>query len=66
VGFERRADKYVFMEQSVNNPEVDKVLIICDKTYANKANNREGGVVTKQLLYPLKSTGRLHKKSLFL
>ena len=37
-------DKYAFMEQSVNNPEVDKVLIICDKAYADKANNREGGV----------------------
>jgi len=37
-------DKYAFMEQSVNNPEVDKVLIICDRTYADKANNRVGGV----------------------
>lgn len=37
-------DKYAFMEQSVNNPEIDKVLIICDKAYADKANNREGGV----------------------
>jgi len=37
-------DKYVFMEQCVNNPDIDKVLIICDKKYAEKANNREGGV----------------------
>ena len=37
-------DKYVFMEQAVNNPEVDKVLMICDKSYADKANNRSGGV----------------------
>lgn len=37
-------DKYAFMEQSVNNPEVKKVLIVCDKAYAEKANNREGGV----------------------
>lgn len=37
-------DKYVFMEQSVNNPEVDRVLIICDKTYKAKADNRAGGV----------------------
>lgn len=37
-------DKYAFMEQSVNNPEVDKVLIICDQAYADKANSREGGV----------------------
>lgn len=37
-------DKYVFMEKSVNDPDVCKVLIICDKTYAEKANNRQGGV----------------------
>lgn len=37
-------DKYVFMEQCVNAPEIDKVLIICDKLYAEKADNRKGGV----------------------
>ena len=37
-------DKYAFMEQSVTNPEVDRVLIICDKTYQAKADNRAGGV----------------------
>lgn len=37
-------DKYHFMEQSVNNSQIDKVLIICDKTYTEKANNRTGGV----------------------
>lgn len=37
-------DKYAFMEQSVNDPMVNKVLIICDKTYTEKANNRSGGV----------------------
>ena len=37
-------DKYVFMEQCVNDPDITKVLIICDKAYATKANNRTGGV----------------------
>lgn len=37
-------DKYAFMEQSVNDPSVDKVLIICDRTYTKKANDRSGGV----------------------
>jgi len=37
-------DKYKFMEQAVNNPEMTHVLIICDKTYAEKANYRSGGV----------------------
>lgn len=59
-------DKYAFMEQSVTNSEVDKVLIICDKAYADKANNREGGVATKQSSYLLKFMGMLSKRSLFL
>lgn len=37
-------DKYAFMEQSVNDTSVDKVLIICDKTYTEKVDNRQGGV----------------------
>lgn len=32
------------MEQCVNNPEITKVLIVCDKQYARKADNRTGGV----------------------
>lgn len=37
-------DKYAFMEQCVNDPEITKVLIICDKKYSDKANTRAGGV----------------------
>ncbi len=37
-------DKYAFMEQCVTDPNIDRVLIICDKLYTEKANNREGGV----------------------
>ena len=37
-------DKYAFMEQCVNDPDITKVLIICDKAYADKANSRTGGV----------------------
>jgi hypothetical protein len=40
-------DKVAFMEQMVNNPEIKKVAIICDKAYADKANNRAGGVGTE-------------------
>jgi hypothetical protein len=31
-------DKYQFMEQMVNNPEVIRVLIVCNKEYSDKAN----------------------------
>lgn len=37
-------DKNKFMEQMVANPEVKKVLLICNKEYAEKANARKGGV----------------------
>lgn len=37
-------DKYAFMERCVNDPEITKVLIICDKAYSQKANDRTGGV----------------------
>ena len=37
-------DKYKFMERCVNDADITKVLIICDKAYAQKANDRTGGV----------------------
>lgn len=37
-------DKYAFMERCVNDSEITKVLIICDKAYAQKADGRTGGV----------------------
>ncbi|MBQ3456576.1 MAG: toll/interleukin-1 receptor domain-containing protein [Synergistaceae bacterium] len=37
-------DKYAFMEQCVTDDNIDRVLIICDKSYTEKANNRSGGV----------------------
>lgn len=40
-------DLYAFMERNVTSKEIDHVLIISDKKYAEKANNREGGVGTE-------------------
>lgn len=37
-------DKYAYMEQCVTNPDIDKVLILSDKMYAEKADQRKGGV----------------------
>ena len=37
-------DKYAFMERSVTDTTITKVLMICDKSYAEKANARVGGV----------------------
>lgn len=40
-------DAIAFMEKMVNDQDIKKVLIICDKGYAEKANNRAGGVGTE-------------------
>ena len=38
-------DRFAFMEQSIE--KADKVLVLCDKKYSDKANAREGGVGTE-------------------
>lgn len=40
-------DKYDFMESTVKSEEIDKVLIISDKKYTDKANSRSAGVGTE-------------------
>ena len=37
-------DIHAFMEISVNDPTVTKVIVVCDQRYADKADGREGGV----------------------
>ena len=40
-------DKNVFMESMVSDDKISKVLVICDKLYTEKADNRKGGVGTE-------------------
>jgi hypothetical protein len=40
-------DKYAFMERMVTDETVTHVLIICDKTYSQKADARKAGVGTE-------------------
>jgi hypothetical protein len=47
-------DKFAFMEQMVHSEDVDKVLIILDNKYAQKANDRSGGVGTETVISALK------------
>lgn len=41
------ADKYAFMERMVTDKSIRKVIVICDRLYAAKADGREGGVGTE-------------------
>lgn len=43
-------DKYSFMEKMVTEPAVKKVLVICDRRYQVKADERTGGVGTESQL----------------
>jgi hypothetical protein len=46
-------DKYTFMESMVQSTEIVKVLIVLDKKYTEKANNKSGGVGTEtQIISP--------------
>ena len=42
--FKEGNDKYAFMERCVTDENIDRVLIICDKAYQERANGRQGGV----------------------
>lgn len=39
-----------FMEKSVNDPTIKKVLVVCDELYVKKANGYEGGVGTETVI----------------
>ncbi len=43
-------DLYVYMERMVTDPEISKVLIVCDREYTKKANERKGGVGAESLI----------------
>ena len=55
-------DKYDFMERSVNDPEITKVLIVCDKTYAQKADGRTGGVGDETVIISSEIYGKVKQK----
>jgi hypothetical protein len=43
-------DKNQFMERMVTDPEIKRVLVICNKDYKEKADNRKGGVGTESMI----------------
>ncbi len=46
-------DGYAFMEKMVADPKINKVLLVCDKGYVDKADGRSGGVGTEtQIITP--------------
>mgnify|MGYP001361132058 CR=1 FL=1 len=46
-------DAYAFMEKMVTDPSINKVIIVCDRIYAEKSDKRRGGAGTEaQIISP--------------
>lgn len=54
-------DKYAFMESMVVDPGIQKVLVVCDKKYQEKANARAGGVGTESQIISQELYGRVNQ-----
>lgn len=52
-------DKYVFMESMVVDPDVVRVLVVCDRKYQEKANARAGGVGTESQIISQELYGKV-------
>ena len=55
-------NKYVYMERMVNDSTIDKVVILLDKKYKNKADDRTGGVGTETTIMTPKVYAEVVKK----
>lgn len=55
-------DKYEFMERCVSDQKITKVLIICDKIYAQKANDRTGGVGDETVIISSELYGNMRQE----
>ena len=51
-------DANAFMEKMVTDPEIKKVILICDKAYVDKTDGRTGGVGTEAQII----SGEIYKK----
>lgn len=54
-------DKYAFMERMVTDPTISKVLIICNKDYAQKADARAGGVGDESMIITSELYGKVEQ-----
>jgi hypothetical protein len=61
------ADKFAFMERMVTDPSIDKVIVVCDQLYAEKADGRAGGVgtettiISQEIYNQIDSTSQVQK-----
>lgn len=54
-------DKYAFMEKMVTDSTISKVLIICNRDYAQKADTRVGGVGDESMIITSELYGKVEQ-----
>ena len=59
---EKGHDLNKYMEEMVNNPEIQFVLMFCTKAYTKKANARKGGVGTESAIISQEVYGNAQQK----
>ncbi|EIE01213.1 SEFIR domain-containing protein [Leptospira licerasiae] len=52
-------DSIAFMESMVTDPSIQKVILVCDRVYSEKANERKGGVGTEAQII----SGEIYRKA---
>jgi hypothetical protein len=55
-------DKYAFMEKMVTDDSICKVIALCNRKYAEKADGREGGVGTETQIISEELYGKVDQK----
>ena len=55
-------DKYAFMESMTTDPSIAKVVVVCDKDYARKADARKSGVGIESTLISQEVYGKVDQR----
>lgn len=55
-------NKYAFMQRSVNDPSIEKVLLLCDKSYKEKADSFTGGVGDETMVISPEIYGKVEQE----
>ena len=55
-------EKYAFMQRIVSDPSIEKVLLLCDKAYKEKADNFKGGVGDEAMIISPELYGKVEQQ----
>lgn len=55
-------EKYAFMQRTVSDPSIEKVLILCDRAYKEKADNFKGGVGDEAMVISSELYGKVEQQ----